>query len=121
MKLGQSNMDHGNEDIKFVDAMKVTGIYFSFNSALQTEKNYEGIIEKLNNLIKMWKCRQISLLGRIQITKTFIFSQLRFVTNFVKPTQEFLNEFKILVNNYAWNGSAKIKRLSAIAIMMKEV
>ena len=40
---------------------------------------------------------------------------MRFVTNFVKPTQEFLNEFKILVNNYVWNGSVKIKRLTAIA------
>ena len=115
MKLGRSNIDHGNGEIRFVNAMKVTGIYFSFDPIIQYEKNYTGIIEKIQNLIKIWKQRDISLLGRVQVAKTYIFSQVRFVTNFVEPSQAFLNEFKSIVINYIWNGSEKIKRLAAIA------
>ena len=62
----------------------------------------------------MWKCRNISMLGRIQVTKTHIFSQVRFLTNFVKPTKEFLTEFRKIVDDYVWDGSVKIKRSSAI-------
>ena len=93
MKLGRSNMDHDNGVIKFVESMKITGIYFSFDSKLQTDKNYEGVIDKIQNIVKLWKCRNISLLGRVQIAKTYIFSQVRFLTNFVKPSVEFLNDF----------------------------
>ena len=108
-------MDHDNGVIKFVESMKITGIYFSFDSKLQTDKNYEGVIDKIQNIVKLWKCRNISLLGRVQIAKTYIFSQVRFLTNFVKPAVEFLNDFKKIVTNYIWNGSEKVKRLSAIA------
>ena len=107
MKLGRSNIDHGNGEIRFVNAMKVTGIYFSFDPIIQYEKKYTGIIEKIQNLIKIWKQRDISLLGRVQVAKTYIFSQVRFVTNFVEPSQAFLNEFKSIVINYIWNDSEK--------------
>ena len=50
MKLGDSNMDHGEQfQIKMVDAMKITGIIFSFNAQIQIEKNYEGVLEDITN------------------------------------------------------------------------
>ena len=75
MKLGLSNIDHGN-GIKMVTYMKVTGIIFSFDKQLQIEKNYENTVEKIDATLNLWKRRGISLLGRIQVVKTFAFSQI---------------------------------------------
>ena len=117
MKLGCSNMNHGNElQIKMVDVMKVTGVYFSFDKEKQQKENYKEINENLRKLLKLWKQRGISLIGRVQIIKTFAFSKIRFITNFVEPSPAFVTEFNEIVKDFLWDGgSAKIKKSAIIA------
>ena len=117
MKLGLSNIDHGN-GIKMVTYMKVTGIIFSFDKQLQIEKNYENTVEKIDATLNLWKRRGISLLGRIQVVKTFAFSQIRFLTNFVEPPLEKIEQIKKKIFSFIWDndtGRGKIKRDTAIA------
>ena len=114
MKLGASNMNHGN-GIKMVDCMKITGVYFSFDITKQITKNYEDVLVKIEKTLNLWKQRGISLIGRIQIVKTYAFSQIRFKTNFVPPPQDFITQFNKIIFSFIWNGSAKVKKLAMIA------
>ena len=46
------------------NAVKILGIYFSYNKKLKNEKNFLDHITKLQKVISIWKMRNMSLLGK---------------------------------------------------------
>ena len=51
------------------DIIKILGIYFSYNKKLQQEKNFLNHIIKIQNIVKLWKLRNLTIEGRIVIFK----------------------------------------------------
>ena len=49
--------------------IKILGIYFSYNKKLQQEKNFLNHIIKIQNIVKLWKLRNLTIEGRIVIFK----------------------------------------------------
>ena len=47
------------------NAIKILGIYFSYNKKLKNKKNFLDHITKLQKVINIWKMRNLSLLGKI--------------------------------------------------------
>ena len=47
-----------------IDAIKILGIYFSYNKELENEKNFLDHITKLQKVINIWKMRNLSLLRK---------------------------------------------------------
>ena len=81
MRLGRPNTNDtevGNirwKDGK--DTIKILGVYFSNNiCASNLEYNWNERIEKIIRLIKCWEKRNLSIIGKIQIIKTFLLSHL---------------------------------------------
>ena len=112
MRLGKSNMDHDNGlTVKWVDFMTVTGVTFS-KTGISAHKNVEKLSEKIDGELQKWKARQLSLLGRSQIVKTFAYSQFRFLSNVMTLPIEVTKQIKTIAFNFLWNGSerGKVKR-----------
>jgi len=62
--------------VNTVESVKICGITFSSNAGLAYEKN---VIEKINRLKKKllsWQFRNLTMGGKILVTKTFGISQL---------------------------------------------
>ena len=57
----------------------------------------------------------LSLLGRIQIVKTFAIPKLMFRASVVPVSKELLNEANSVLYNFIWNGKDKVKRLALIS------
>ena len=66
--------------------------------------NFDSLIEKMENLIKIWKKRKLTLNGRILIIKTLLVSQLIYKFS-VLPTPSINQMKKIdhLLTEYLWN------------------
>ena len=97
MALGDSPIEHiqyAGEEIKWVDEMTITGITFTKNDNDNRELNFEKAIEKLRTQLNIWKQRDLSLVGKIQIIKTFGISQIQYIMNMVTPTTEMLKTIK---------------------------
>ena len=47
------------------NAIKILGIYFSYNKKIENENNFSGHITKLQKVINIWKMRDLPLLGKI--------------------------------------------------------
>ena len=60
------------------DVIKILGIYYSFDKKLENEKkkNFLSHIIKLQNILNMWRIRNLSLLGKISIFKTLAVSKI---------------------------------------------
>ena len=58
------------------NTIKILGIYFSYNKKLQNEKNFSDYITKLKKVVNICKMGNLSLLGKITIFKTLVFSKI---------------------------------------------
>lgn len=75
MKLSEGELDVG--EIKKV--VKILGIRFTYNPTLLKKLNFDSIIKSVKKNLGNWNWRGLTLLGRIQIVKTFSIA-LRFFT-----------------------------------------
>ena len=57
------------------DIIKILDIYFSYNEKLEQEKNFLNHIVKIQNILKLWKLRNLTIEGRIIVFKSLAISK----------------------------------------------
>ena len=85
------------------DVIKILGICYSYDKKLENEKNFLNHIIKLQNVLNMWRMRNVSLLGEISFFKTLAFSKiihLTLVTSVPSSTIDLLNKKQ---KYFLWN------------------
>ena len=98
-------------DVKIVNkAIKILGIFFTYDDALAYSLNFDRLIQSIDNTLKLWKWRNLTLFGKIQIIKTFIFPKISYMTNIISLDAIKLKEINKKIFNFTWNGNDKIER-----------
>lgn len=93
------------------NGIKITGVYFSYNQLEGNILNFEQKLAKANNILKMWNQRNLTMIGRIQIIKTFIISQFTYVTSAIDMPEVYAKELEKMVWKFIWKGKKeKLKR-----------
>ena len=102
--------------VRWKNCIKITGIYFSYDKDLREMMNYDLVIKKIETMCRIWRQRQLSYIGKIQVIKTYGISLLNFVTNMCPvPNWVFKNVNKILYS-FLWNDKPdKVKRKAMMA------
>ena len=104
---GQSdyNINHNNNTyhIKAMESIKINGIHLCFNLDLIRKTNFDKMLRQVSNQLMNWSQRNLSLLGKILIFKTFGLSQILYTAScvmFNKSEDSKLNE---LIYKFIWN------------------
>ena len=106
-----------HKDIKEVDTIKVLGTYVGYNSnILQTEK-FRDSINGLKKTLNLWKLRKLTLLGKIQIIKTFGISKFMYMFTSISIPIWVSTEIENIFYNFLWKGPDRIKR----NVMIQEI
>lgn len=102
MALGTQKTEH-NLPFSTTNKMKILGIYFN-NTAMakNIQENWVHRLEKLNNLIKMWSMRDLSIHGKSVVIKTFMISQFTFVMQSVGLPEAVLQKINRLLYKFIW-------------------
>ena len=88
--------------------MKILGVYFSnYERAGKLEQNWVGKIDKIIRCIKSWEKRDLSIVGKIIVTKTFLLSQFIFVMQALLLPLNILKNINTILFKFIWK-----KRLS---------
>ena len=96
--------------------MKILGIFFTYNWQKYQELNFENIIRSIQKSINAWRWRNLILIGRIQIIKTFAIPKIMFRASLIPLTKEIVKQVNNVLFNFIWNsGKDKIKRLTLIS------
>ena len=73
--------------------------------------NYEPKLAAMENVIRSWASRNLSLRGKVTVIKSLLMSQLQYVASVLgKPDQGIIRRIDRIVYKFLWNGSEKIKR-----------
>ena len=54
----------------YEDTIKIRGIYYSYNKKLENEENFKKDIAKIENVLKLWLARNLSLEEKITVFKS---------------------------------------------------
>ena len=92
------------------ETVKTLGVHFPYNKNLEQDKNFCEHIAKIENILKLWCMRQITLNGRIKVFKLIAVSKvihLLLITKLHNNTMDLLHKMQ---KNFIWQGKkAKIK------------
>lgn len=104
MWLG-SNTCFANEGfgLSWNNEIKVLGIYFSNSTqASLINKNWLHKIEKIKRIMKIWEKRNLGLIGKITILKSFISAQFTYLMKTLVLPDNILTELNTLVFRFLW-------------------
>ena len=90
------------------DTIKILGIRYSYNKTLENDENFKKYIVKIENVLKLWSARNLSLEGKITVFKSLALSKIThpaLVKTINKPS--IINQLNKTQKNFIWNGSLK--------------
>ena len=103
MWIGQSkNNPEGEESIywaKVEHNIKISGVFFKANlEASKIPHNWTGKVEGIRLTVQRWSKRNLSLYGKVMITKTFILSKINCSIQSISLPQEVLAQIHSIIN-----------------------
>ena len=91
------------------DTIKITGVHFSYNKTKQDEKNFLETITKIQNVLRIWRMRSLTLEGKIIVFKTLAISKIVYLSMMIKVPTEIIVELEKIQKRFIWPTKPKIK------------
>ena len=95
--------------------MNILGVFFTYDKSLHQKLNFAEIIDSIKGKIKVWKWRNLTILGRIQIVKTFIVPIFMYRAGLISLEKEVIKEANSIIFDFIWKGKDKVKRSSLVS------
>ena len=103
MKKDHHILSDNIENIQLTDHVKIVGIHFRNDKcASDIKENWEGKITKIRSIIKNWMKRKLTIIGKIQVIKTFLLSQFVFILQSIVLPSEVLDEINTIFYRFIW-------------------
>ena len=94
--------------IKYEPSIKIQGIVFDYNVSSTMKAYFKAIVKSIRNTINMWKWRGLTLLGRIQLVKSFIIPKVLSKGSLITVTDDLIKEVNSLMYRFNWKDNDKI-------------
>ena len=108
-------------DHKICETIKILGVYFGYDGKQRNDLNQRQTLKSAKKSIHMWKWRNLSILGKIQIIKTFAIPKLMFRVSVIPIPNELVKEVNSIFYNFIWNGKIKSSAVHSFQILIKVV
>ena len=96
------------------EIIKILGVHFGYDKKQRNNINFRQKLQSIKKLINMWKWRNFSLLGKIQIIRTFAIPKLMFRASVI-PISNDLGKEANSIFYFIWNGNDKVKHCALIS------
>ena len=90
--------------LKWVNKMKILGVYFS-NGLLSVENdNWKSKLDKLKSVLNLWSCRELSFVGRALILNVLGASRFWHVAKILSPPSWVIDSYNSITWPFIWKG-----------------
>ena len=115
------NLDHTPlKDVKIKISVKILGVYFTYDHRLRRKLNFDEITKTIKDKLRIWKWRDLTIIGRIQLVKTFIIPTFLYRASLICMDKEFVNEVNKIIFDFIWKGKDKVKRRVLVGTLRME-
>ena len=89
--------------------VETLGVFVNGNENDHYKLNFEPKLTKMKQLFASWKCRKLSIKGKITVINTLAISKLIYLASIIKVPDTVFTEVKKLILDFIWEGKpAKI-------------
>ena len=85
------------------DTIKVLGIHYSYDKQLENDENLKKYIAKIENVLKLWKARNLSLEGKITVFKSLALSKITHLALVKTIPPSIIDQLNKTQKNFIWN------------------
>ena len=85
------------------EAIRTLGIYNSYDTDLVEKLNFLDNLKPLNDVIRTWEPRGLSLAGKILVFKTLAVSKLLYVCTFKNPSTQIIESLNSIQKKFIWS------------------
>ena len=86
------------------ETIKILGTHFSYNKTIQQEKNFYHHITQIQNVLKVWRMRDLSIEGKIVVFKSLAISKIIHLALITTITIPIINQLEKIQKDFIWNG-----------------
>ena len=91
------------------DTIKILGIHYSYNKQLEND-SFKKYVAKIENLLKLWRARNLSLERKITVFKSLALSKITHLALVKTIPPSIIDQLNKTQKNFIWNGlNPKIK------------
>ena len=108
LRLGLRNLEAFSQDLK--TTLKILGVYFGYNKQTTNRENFEEVLKSMKISLNIWKGRGLTLIGKIQIVKSFAIPKFMSKAALIHVSKDLLRAVNEELYNFIWNGKDKVKR-----------
>lgn len=90
--------------------VKCLGIYIGHNQDKCLHLNWYKKLERVEEVLRNWKKRKLTLFGKVEVIKTYALSKLVFPASVLPTPEEVIKRVKILIYYFLWGERDKVKR-----------
>ena len=92
------------------DSIKVLGSHFNYDQDLTNKLNFLSCTTNIQQLVKVWSQRTLTIVDRIEVYKSLLFSKLVYISSMNVVPKDVITELKVIQKNFIWRGrKPKIK------------
>ena len=101
------NCENEPRGIKCKTSVKFLGTYVTYDVQMLVEKKIQTEVEKIKNTINLWKSRNLSIYGKVNIIKALLFAQMIYPSSVFCTPYEVIKEFNSLIFRFLRNSNDK--------------
>ena len=88
-----------NTGYQIVNSFTMLGIKFD-NKLEEMDANWDKVLTKMLKIVRFWHIFNLSIVGKINITKCFILPQLNYIGSILTPKAETINHIEDIITNF---------------------
>ena len=88
----------------YEDTIKILGIPYSYNKQIENDENFKKYIAKIENVLKLWRARNLSLEGKIIVFKSVALSKITHLSLVKTIPPSIIDQLNKTQKNFIWNG-----------------
>ena len=93
----------------FKTTLKILGVYFGYSEQSRYKENFEEVLKSIKISLNMWKGRGLTLIGKIQIVKSFAIPKFMSKAALIHVSKDLL---RAVIQNYIISSGMVRTRLS---------
>ena len=101
--------------LKVKSSVKILGIHFTYDNRVKQKLNFDALINSIKEKLKIWRWRDLTIIGRIQIVKTFVIPIFLYRASMICLNKDFVNEANKIIFDFIWKGKDKVKRSALVS------
>ena len=75
----------------------------------------EELISSIQHKLRIWKWRDLTIIGKIQIIKTFIIPIFLYRASLIPLGNDFVKQANKIIFDFIWKGKDKVKRSTLVS------